>query len=275
MLDFTKMHGLGNDFVVIDATEHAISLAPDEIRRIADRRLGVGCDQVLLLEPAGDRNHICRYRVFNADGGEAQQCGNGVRCIALYLVEHGRAPQEGFTLAGPAGGVRVESAGNGIFRVDMGVPRLEPGEIPFLAEARDPDYKLTVAGEALTISAVSIGNPHAVLTTDDVDTVDIKRLGPAIENHERFPERANVGFAEVVSRSGIRLRVHERGVGETRACGTGACAAVVSGRLRGLLDERVEVSLPGGKLVIEWSGEGESVWMTGPATSVFEGKIDL
>lgn len=271
MLEFTKMHGLGNDFVVVDATERAVALEPGRIRRIADRRLGVGCDQLLLLEPSDDPDAVCRYRVFNADGGEAGQCGNGVRCIGLYLVHQGRAGSAPFTLSGPAGPVRVEPAGGDSFRVDMGAPRLEPAAIPFQAEQRRTAYELELANGVVEACALSMGNPHAVLVVDDVDAADVGRLGPAIEHHPRFPERTNVGFMQITGRDRIRLRVHERGVGETRACGTGACAAVVAGRLLDRLDARVDVALPGGTLVIEWSREGEKVWMTGPATSVYEG----
>lgn len=275
MLEFTKMHGLGNDFVVVDAMNSPASLGAERIRLIADRHRGVGCDQVLLLEPSDDRDTVCRYRVFNADGGEAGQCGNGVRCIALYLVERGLVEPGAFSLSGPAGPVRVETAGDDGFRVDMGRPRLDPAEIPFRADGRHDRYAIRVGEEVIEIAAVSMGNPHAVLLTESVDEAEIARLGPAIERHERFPEHANVGFLQVQGRDRARLRVFERGVGETRACGSGACAAVVAGRMLGLLDERVAVTLPGGTLVIEWNGEGEPVWMTGPATLVFQGILRL
>lgn len=274
-LTFTKMHGLGNDFVVVDALRGPVSLDGAGARTLADRRLGVGCDQVLLLEADPSEQAVCRYRIFNTDGSEAEQCGNGVRCIALYLKHAGLAPEESFTIRGPAGPVRVESRPGGRFRVDMGPPRLEPDAVPFVAGERQPVYRLQVGDNILPVSVVSMGNPHAVVVVDDVREADAAALGPAIERHERFPRGANLGFMEVVSKDHVRLRVHERGAGETLACGSGACAAVVAGRLRGELAERVKVSLPGGDLVIEWNGEGEPVWMTGPATRVFEGTIEL
>ncbi len=269
------MHGLGNDFVVVDALGEPVSLDAAGARLLADRRRGVGCDQVLLLEAAEAPDAVCRYRVFNADGGEAEQCGNGVRCIGLYLRRTGRAPKEPFTLQAPAGPVRVEPRAGDRFRVDMGVPRLAPDAVPFIADGARAVHELETGAGVLQVSVLSMGNPHAVVVVDDVDRIEPGALGPAVEGHERLPRGANVGFLEVVSADRVRLRVHERGVGETQACGTGACAAVVAGRLRGLLDERVTVSLPGGDLVIEWNGEGEPVWMTGPATLVFEGTIEL
>jgi diaminopimelate epimerase len=274
-LTFTKMHGLGNDFVVVDALRGSISLDSASARVLADRRLGVGCDQVLLLEAAPSEQAVCRYRIFNTDGSEAEQCGNGVRCIGLYLKQAGLAPDESFTIQGPAGAVRIEPRPGDRFRVDMGPPRLEPDAVPFVAEDRQPVYRLQVGDEVLQVSVVSMGNPHAVVVVDTVRDADPAALGPAIERHERFPRGANLGFMEVVSKDHVRLRVHERGVGETLACGSGACAAVVAGRLRGMLAERVTVSLPGGDLVIEWHKEGDPVWMTGPATRVFEGTIEL
>lgn len=270
-LRFTKMHGLGNDFVVVDALDEPVSLDPDRVRLIADRRRGVGCDQLLLLEPADEPTALCRYRVFNANGGEAEQCGNGVRCIALYLVDRGLATEELFEITGPTGPVRVERVGPERFRVDMGPPRLAPTDVPFRAEGSGAVHELTLDDGPVNVHVVSMGNPHAVLVVEELTDAAVRRLGPAIEAHERFPRGTNVGFMEVLAPDRIRLRVHERGAGETLACGTGACAAVVAGRLRGLLGERVSVSLPGGTLVIEWSGKGDTVWMTGSATSVFEG----
>lgn len=274
-LTFTKMHGLGNDFVVVDALQQALAIDAARARALADRRQGVGCDQVLLLEPSDSPATVCRYRVFNADGGEAEQCGNGVRCIALYLRRTHRVPNAPFTIQGPAGPVRIEPRPGDRFRVDMGPPRLEPEAVPFTAGRRQPVYDLETDAGLLRVSVLSMGNPHAVMVVDDVGGAAVDEAGPIVERHERLPRGANLGFMEVVSRDRVRLRVHERGVGETSACGTGACAAVVAGRLRKLLDEKVTVSLPGGDLVIEWDSEGEPVWMTGPATLVFEGTIEL
>ncbi|QIT53772.1 diaminopimelate epimerase [Aquisalimonas sp. 2447] len=274
-LAFTKMHGLGNDFVVIDAIRQSVDLDTATIRHLADRRFGVGCDQVLLAESATEPGMDFRYRIFNGDGSEVEQCGNGVRCLARFLLDQGLTTQTHLriqTLGGPTE-VTVESDGR--ITVNMGPPRLEPEAIPFHAGLRAALYPLEVAGEELTIGAVSMGNPHAVLQVDRVDTAPVDRLGPAIERHAAFPARVNAGFMEVVDRGHIRLRVYERGAGETLACGTGACAAAVAGHVQGLLDSIVRVDLPGGRLVIEWAGEGSPVWMTGPATTVFHGSIDL
>ncbi len=274
-LRFTKMHGLGNDFVVIDALTQRVSLSPEQLRRLSDRRFGVGCDQVLLVESARDPAMDFRYRIFNADGQEVEQCGNGARCFARFVREQGLSD---------AGVLHVETAGgpivlriqeDGQVTVDMGAPRLDPAQIPFLASEPGPDHPLTVAGERLSVGVVSMGNPHAVLQVDDVHTAPVARLGPQIETHERFPQRVNVGFMQIIDTTHIRLRVHERGVGETLACGTGACAAMVVGRLRGLVEERVSVELPGGRLVISWAGGENPVLMTGPASPVFDGTIEL
>lgn len=271
---FTKMHGLGNDFVVADALAAPLPLTPAQVRRIADRRLGVGCDQLLVIEPASEAGADFAYVIYNADGTRAEQCGNGVRCIARYLAQHGLTQRTELTLQGAAGQVRARFEDDGTVTVDMGVPHLEPAEVPFAADARAPSYPLTAGARELTISAISMGNPHAVLVVEDVGTAPVAELGPLIEAHPRFPRRANVGFMQVVSPEHIRLRVYERGAGETPACGSGACAAVVAGRLRGLLGPRVRVRLPGGELVVSWDAEGTPVWMTGPAVSVFEGQVE-
>ncbi|HYW02634.1 MAG TPA: diaminopimelate epimerase [Gammaproteobacteria bacterium] len=275
-LEFTKMQGLGNDFVVIDAVAAPVSLSPGQLRRLADRRFGVGCDQVLVLEraPAGGGADF-RYRIFNADGGEVEQCGNGARCMARFAHERGylRDARALFDTAG--GPIRVALEADGRVRVDMGVPRLEPREIPFEAPRREALYVLEVDGGRWSISALSMGNPHAVLQVPDVDRAPVGELGPRIERHPRFPRRVNIGFMQVQGRDRIRLRVYERGVGETLACGTGACAAVVAGRLQGLLDDRVTVELRGGELTVEWEGEGKPVSMTGPGEVVFTGTIEL
>ncbi|MGE5626223.1 MAG: diaminopimelate epimerase [Bacillota bacterium] len=274
-LKFAKMHGLGNDFLVLDALDAKVALTESRVRELADRRTGVGFDQLLLLEaPKGGKFHA-NYRIFNADGGEVEQCGNGVRCVARYLANHGVVKDGEVCLGTLAGPVQAELRKDGLVRADMGVPRLEPAEIPFVAAARAMQYELDVDGRTVEIGAVSIGNPHAILDVPDVDSAPVAELGPRIEHHPRFPKRANVGFASWQGRKSMRLRVWERGTGETLACGTGACAAVVWGRLLGWLDEEVEVELRGGRLVVSWRGEGEPVWMTGPAVTVYEGHVEL
>jgi diaminopimelate epimerase len=276
-LRFTKMHGLGNDFVVIDALRQKVDMDAARCRFLADRRFGVGCDQVLLVEPPRSPKTDFYYRIFNADGSEVEQCGNGARCFARFVREKGLTERDEIPVGTRAGDIRLYIEGDGQVRVNMGVPVFEPARIPFLAEAEAEadNYELALDGETVSIGAVSMGNPHAVLLVEDIDSAPVARLGPMIERHPRFPQRVNAGFMQVVERGHIRLRVFERGSGETLACGTGACAAVAIGRRRGLLDERVRVRLPGGDLVIEWAGESRPVWMTGPAVSVFEGEIDL
>lgn len=274
-LRFTKMHGLGNDFVVIDGFSRAVSLSAEQVRRIADRRFGVGCDQLLLVERPTVAGADFRYRIFNADGGEVEQCGNGARCFARFVRDQGLTTRDDIAVETLGGVIHPRIEPDGRVTVNMGVPRLEPAEIPFTASARATVYDLDVDDKLYSISAVSMGNPHAVLVVPDVDTAPVTTLGPLIERHLRFPRRVNAGFMQVQARGRIRLRVFERGVGETLACGTGACAAVVAGRLRALLDERVAVQLPGGTLDIAWAGEGKPVWMTGPAATVFEGTLEL
>ncbi|WP_295407992.1 diaminopimelate epimerase [uncultured Thiocystis sp.] len=273
-LRFTKMHGLGNDFVVFDAIRQHVDLDPATIRRLADRRFGIGCDQILLVEPPRLAGTDFHYRIFNADGSEVEQCGNGARCFARFVRDQGLSDRDEIPVGTAAGAIRLYLEPDGQVRVDMGPPELTPARIPFQADTSSPTYDLEIDGETLTIGAVSMGNPHAVLLVEDVETAPVARLGPLIESHPRFPRRVNVGFMQILTPGHIRLRVHERGAGETLACGTGACAAVVSGRLRGLLDARARVSLPGGDLMIEWRGPSETVWMTGPAETVFQGEID-
>ncbi len=273
-LRFTKMHGLGNDFVVIDAVRQRVDLDAAAIRRLADRRRGVGCDQVLLVEAPRLPDTAFHYRIFNADGSEVEQCGNGARCFARFVHDQGLSDQAEIPVGTAAGAIRLFVQPDGQVRVDMGVPILDPVRIPLLADAPALTYDLAVNGETIAIGAVSMGNPHAVLLVEDTDTAPVARLGPRIESHPRFPQRVNVGFMQVLAPDHIRLRVYERGTGETLACGTGACAAMVSGRSRGLLGSRVLVSLPGGDLVIEWSAVGRPVLMTGPAQRVFEGEIE-
>lgn len=275
-MNFTKMHGLGNDFVVIDGVNQTITLEPERLRRLADRRFGVGCDQVLLVEATQRADADFRYRIFNADGGEVEQCGNGARCFARFVRDRGLTEKNELWVETLAGLLHLRLLPNNQVAVDMGRPRLEPTDAPFIASTRALHYPVVVAdGMELEIGVVSMGNPHAVLMVDEVDQAPVAHLGPLLERHGLFPRRANVGFMQIVAPDHIRLRVYERGAGETLACGSGACAAVVIGRLWGRLWPNVRVELPGGELEIHWAGEGESVMMTGPATTVFEGRIEL
>ena len=273
-LHFTKMHGLGNDFVVIDGVSQPVALEPECIRRLANRHFGIGCDQVLVVEPSDREDADFRYRIFNADGGEVEQCGNGARCFARFVRDRGLSDKDSLCVTTAAGLLRLEIQADGRVMVDMGQPRLTPADVPFFATARAPLYPIAADGIELEIGVVSMGNPHAVLRVDDVEHAPVAHLGPLLERHGRFPQRANVGFMQVVAPDHVRLRVYERGVGETLACGSGACAAVVVGRRWGLLWPNVRVELPGGVLDIHWAGEGESVTMTGPAVTVFEGWIE-
>lgn len=274
-LKFTKMHGLGNDFVVFDAINQSVTLSPEQVRFIADRRFGVGCDQLLLVEKAQQDGVDFRYRIFNADGGEVQQCGNGARCFARFVREKGLSDKESIVVETASGVITLTIEEDGQVRVNMGRPDFEPSSLPFLVESMQPVYQLKVNDELVPVGAVSMGNPHTVVQVDDVDGAPVEYLGSRLEAHPLFPERVNVGFMQVVDRGHIRLRVYERGAAETLACGTGACAAVAVGNRWGLLDDEVVVSLPGGELTIRWGGEGEDLWMVGPATTVFEGTIEL
>ena len=273
-LEFAKMHGLGNDFVVIDAINQEFRPDADLIRRLADRHLGVGCDQVLVVEAADRSGFDFHYRIFNADGDEIGQCGNGARCFARFVVDRGLSADRELRVSTNSGPLQLTLLGDHRVRVNMGEPGLEPAQIPLLAEKRAATYELDLDGLPLRVGAVSMGNPHLLLQVGDVDTAPVLSLGPRLEHHPRLPQRANVGFMEILNRDHLRLRVFERGVGETRACGSGACAALVCGRLQGLLDARATVALPGGMLEIEWQGEGHHVMMTGPAIHVFDGQID-
>src|SRR5687768_16494708 len=270
------MHGLGNDFVVLDATSQPLALTPAQLRFIADRHFGVGCDQILQVEPARDPNTDFYYRIFNADGGEVEQCGNGARCFVRYVHERGLTHKTEIRVGTRAGVIVPKLEGDGHVTVDMGVPVFDPRSIPFQAGARALTYHLDVAGFLVEMSVLSMGNPHAVLIVPDVDAAPVATEGPLIESHPRFPQRVNAGYMQVVDRHRVRLRVYERGVGETLACGTGACAAVVAGITRDVLERsRVTVETRGGKLVISWPGEGSPVMMTGPAATVFDGEIEL
>jgi len=272
---FSKMHGLGNDFVVIDAVRQAVRLDGDTVRRLADRHFGIGFDQLLLVEPAVAADADFRYRIFNADGGEVAQCGNGARCFARFVHEQGLCDRPELRVETASGRLLLRRDGDGKITVDMGVPRHQPGQIPLRSEAEAAEYVAEAGGAAWRFGALSLGNPHAVLRVDDVDTAPVQSLGRTLECHPLFPERANIGFLEVVDPHRIRLRVFERGAGETLACGSGACAAAVIGIERGWLQSPVQVDLAGGSLSISWEGRGRPVLMTGPAITVFEGKIAL
>lgn len=274
-LRFSKMQALGNDFVVFDGVRQSVVLTPEQRRLLADRHHGVGCDQILVVEPASDARADFFYRIYNADGSEAGQCGNGARCLASFIRRQGLSPSDRLTLQTVHGLLVVEFADGGLLKVDMGMPVLDPAAIPFVADGPAVTHLLEVDGESIETGVVSLGNPHAVVLVDDVTQAPVARMGPAISHHERFPERANVGFLEILDACHVRLRVYERGAGETLGCGSGACAAVVSGRLRGLLDERVTVELPGGSLLIDWAGEGHGIHMIGTAVHVFDGLIEL
>ncbi|MCC2638598.1 MAG: dapF [Moraxellaceae bacterium] len=274
-LDFTKMHGLGNDFVVIDLVSQHVVLTPAMIRQLADRHFGIGCDQLLLVEPPARPDVDFRYRIFNADGSEVQQCGNGARCFARFVRERRLTLKDVLRVETASGVIELRIDDQHWVTVDMGAPRVAPAEIPFVAEAEALRYEVEAAGQQVSLAVVNMGNPHAVLTVDNVDTAPVATLGPALETHLRFPERVNVGFMQVVNRHALRLRVFERGAGETLACGTGACAAVVAGIRQGLLDSPVRVALPGGELEISWQGPGQSVIMRGPTARVFDGSIRL
>ena len=274
-LHFTKMQGLGNDFVVFDGINQSISLTPELCRRIADRHFGVGCDQILLVEKSGRADVDFRYRIFNADGSEVEQCGNGARCFVRFVHDKGLTTRTAIRVETASGVIAPELLPNGQVRVDMGAPRFAPAEIPFKADAEALAYALKVGQHTIEIAVVSMGNPHAVLRVNDLDTAPVDLLGPAIESHQRFPQRVNAGFMQVLTPHDIRLRVYERGAGETLACGTGACAAAVAGIRQGWLTSPVSVHARGGDLVIEWAGPGQPVYMTGPAVTVFEGELEL
>ena len=274
-LRFSKMHGLGNDFMVIDGVSQKVRLSPEKIRQLADRHFGIGFDQLLVVEAPESPEVDFRYRIFNSDGGEVENCGNGARCFAVFVRDRKLTGKNLITVETAGGMMTLQITENGEVCVNMGVPRLVPAEIPFEAEAQSLTYSLAVDGTTLEISAVSMGNPHAVTLVDDVATAPVATLGPLVERHTRFPQRVNASFMQVVSSDEINLRVFERGVGETLACGTGACAAVVAGNLRQLIGNNVKVNLPGGSLRISWAGPGEPVMMTGPATTVFHGQVKI
>ena len=274
-LNFTKMHGLGNDFVVLDGISQHVELTREQLRQLADRRLGVGCDQILVVERTRRSDTDFRYRIYNADGGEVEQCGNGARCFVQFVRDHGYTQARRIRVETAGGIIVPEIVARGEVTVDMGVPRFAPSAIPFTSDTDATAQPLDVDGEIIGITVVSMGNPHAVQLVDDVDQAPVTTQGPKIAHHPRFPQRVNAGYMQVMDRATIRLRVWERGAGETPACGTGACAAVVAGIRLGLLDSAVRVETRGGWLTILWPGSDAPVAMTGPATTVFEGAWEI
>jgi diaminopimelate epimerase len=274
-LKFTKMHGAGNDFVVIDGVRQQVYLTPEQLRFLADRHFGIGCDQILLVKKSNNEEADFRYLIFNADGGEVEQCGNGARCFVRFVHDHKLTSKREIIVETKSGLISPRLEDDGRVTVNMGAPILEPARIPFESESDAVIQPLDVNGVILNITAVSMGNPHAVTVVDDAEKAEVAKLGPLVENHLRFPRRVNAGFMQIVDRNHIKLRVYERGAGETMSCGTGACAAVVTGILRGLLDNQVQVATHGGVLTIAWEGAGKPVLMTGPAITVFDGEINL
>ncbi|MFC3034499.1 diaminopimelate epimerase [Pseudoalteromonas fenneropenaei] len=275
LINFTKMHGLGNDFMVVDNVTQNVFLSRDQIKRLADRNFGVGFDQLLLVEPPYSPDIDFHYRIFNADGSEVEQCGNGARCFARFVRMKGLTNKHKVLVSTKAGNITLFTEKDGQVTVNMGHPQFEPAQIPMKASKREQTYIFRVLEQTVFLSTVSMGNPHAVMIVEDIDRADVATLGPLLELHERFPARANIGFMQIVNNEHVKLRVWERGAGETLACGTGACAAAVVGMLQGKLASTVQVDLPGGSLQIRWSGEGNPVRMTGPAEHVFDGQIAI
>jgi diaminopimelate epimerase len=273
-LAFTKMQGLGNDFVMLDAVRQSFSLSTEDIQAIADRRFGIGCDQILVVHPARSHDHAFHYQIFNADGSEVENCGNGARCFARFVLEQGLTSQNQITVETLGGAITLYCLEDGRVRVDMGIPKTEPKTLPMISDIEGPFQTLHVGEHLRDITVISMGNPHAVQRVNDVKQADVTSEGPLIEHHAVFPKRVNAGFMQIMSRNAIHLRVWERGAGETLACGTGACAAVASGILREWLDPRVEVHTRGGNLTIEWEGPGHHLFMTGDAKTSFTGHMD-
>lgn len=275
LIQFSKMHGLGNDFMVVDNVTQNVFFSNDMIARLADRNFGVGFDQLLIVEPPYDPELDFHYRIFNTDGSEVEQCGNGARCFARFVRLKGLTNKKHIAVSTRSGKIMLHIENDEQVTVNMGIPILEPGKVPFRANKVEKTYLLREADQTFFCGVVSMGNPHCVVEVDDVQEADVANIGPLLEKHERFPQRANIGFMQVLNQAQIKLRVFERGVGETLACGTGACAAVVVGQLQGKLASKVEVELPGGRLLIQWDGEGHCVKMTGPAEHVYDGQINL
>ncbi|MXN89149.1 diaminopimelate epimerase [Pasteurella canis] len=274
-MQFSKMHGLGNDFIVVDAVTQNLYFSADTIKRLADRHRGIGFDQMLVVEPPYDPDLDFHYRIFNADGSEVAQCGNGARCFARFVILKGLTDKKEITVSTQTGKIILNVLENEKVRVNMGEPIWEPAKIPFTANKFEKNYILRTDIQTVLCGAVSMGNPHCVVQVDDILKANVEQLGPLLEKHERFPERVNAGFMQVVNRRHIKLRVYERGAGETQACGSGACAAAAVGIMQGLLDNKVQVDLPGGSLTIEWEGVGKPLFMTGEATHVYDGVIKL
>ena len=278
-IEFTKMHGLGNDFVIIDAINQEISLDVKQIQLIADRHFGIGCDQLLLVEKSDSDDADFRYKIYGTKGREDEQCGNGARCFARFLHDQGLTNKTEIPVLTKNGRIVLHLLNNGDVTVDMGLPILDPKDIPFQADQFKTSYNIDLTSEfskeKVSLSAVSMGNPHAVILVDDVTTAEVERIGKLLQNHKCFPDSVNVGFLQIIDSTHAKLRVYERVIGETLACGSGSCAAVIAGRLHGLLDETVELQLLGGKISIHWEGNNSSVMMTGPTTTVFKGKITL
>jgi len=272
---FTKMHGLGNDFVVLDAVRQSIRLNADIIKHIADRNLGIGCDQVLVIEPPTDRNIDFNYRIFNCDGSEVEQCGNGARCIGRYIKDQQLSGKKTLRIKTKNRVMEITTTTKNMITANMGEPSFIPADIPLDSEQQNDLYSIDINNSSLKIAALSVGNPHAVLQVDNIDQADVETIGSLIQKHSLFPESVNVGFMQIIDHQNLALRVYERGVGETQACGSGACAAAVAAIKQGLVDKTIEIKLLGGKLTIEWQGEGQPILMTGPAETVFHGKIKL
>ena len=274
-MQFSKMHGLGNDFVVVDAITQNVYFTPEIIKRLSDRHRGIGFDQLLIVEPPYDPDLDFHYRIFNSDGSEVSQCGNGARCFARFVRLKGLIDKKDISVSTQKGKMILTVKDDGQVRVNMGAPVWEPAKIPFSANKFEKNYILRTEIQTVLCGAVSMGNPHCVVQVEDIRTAKVEQLGPLLENHERFPERVNAGFMQILNRGHIKLRVYERGAGETQACGSGACAAVAVGIMQGLLDSKVQVDLPGGSLIIEWQGEGHPLYMTGDAVHIYDGNIQL
>ena len=275
LIKFTKMHGLGNDFVVIDAVRQQINLSPKTIKQLADRNMGIGCDQVLVIEPPTEKNIDFNYRIFNCDGTEVEQCGNGARCMGRYIADQRLSGKKSVLLKSKNRVMKIQLQNNKLVSVDMGVPIFEPQEIPFIADSAEITYSIDLNGQCFEIAAISMGNPHAVIQVDDIKNAAVEKLGSQLQAHRQFPESVNVGFMEIVDPQRIRLRVFERGAGETQACGSGACAAAVAAIQQGLVKNSVKVELLGGELSIKWQGNTQPVLMIGPAETVFHGQIKI
>lgn len=274
-MQFSKMHGLGNDFVVVDGVTQNVFFTSETIQRLADRHRGIGFDQLLLVEPPYDPELDFHYRIFNADGSEVSQCGNGARCFARFVTLKGLTNKKDIAVSTQKGNMVLTVKDDNQIRVNMGEPIWEPAKIPFTANKFEKNYILRTDIQTVLCGAVSMGNPHCVVQVDDIQTANVEQLGPLLESHERFPERVNAGFMQIINKEHIKLRVYERGAGETQACGSGACAAVAVGIMQGLLNNRVQIDLPGGSLIIEWNGVGHPLYMTGEATHVYDGFITL